>query len=318
MAGRRVSGARPLALSAAVLLLVPGPGTAQEVIAELPDSGFVRGGPTVPREAVDSACVLPLAEPTEVGDVEVGCDVLGVAELGEVGGTRWVAVSYRRPVIDGRESPPDSTSFDQVVLLSGGPGEGPLTPRWTIETDRMFEFLSGVDAVRRGEGLVVELLICLNGTGGCTREYLLTFGERIQVVEKRFAAELAARLPAGLRLHKGMTLDLGTLRGIWPVAAEDDPNCCPSRELAYEVRFAGAAMVLVRSELRPAGYLPAPGPTPVRGGRVGSGPGGVAGVTGALRRADAWPARRGRPGPGHPVPRDPRQGTRWPAPPPSG
>ncbi|HZD04653.1 MAG TPA: hypothetical protein VE173_07040 [Longimicrobiales bacterium] len=245
-------GARILALFAGALPLTPSWGNAQ-MIAELPDSGFVRDAPAVPRRAVDSACVLPLADPAQVGDVEVGCNVVEVAELGEVDGTHWVAATYRLSVIDRRVDPPDSTSYDQVALLSGVPGEGPLTPRWRFETDRRFELLSGVEGVRREEGLVVELLICLNGTGGCTREYLLAAGERLEVVEKRFAAELATRLPAGVRLHKGMTLDLTTLRGVWPVAAEDDPNRCPSLELAYEVRLVGATMVLVRSELRRAG-----------------------------------------------------------------
>ena len=230
------------------LALLGPAGVSAQAIGEQVDSGFVRGASSVPRGDATTACVLPLGEPFEVEVRVTGCEVAEVVDVQE----GWVAVHYRRPALV-TEPPETPTWVDQVVLFAVDGATGALGPRWRYEVERTFSFVSGLAAVRRPEGVVLELLACLNGTGGCLREYLLLGPGRLDVVAQPFVAEMQALLPPGLHLHKGMTLDLATLRGIWPVAAPEDPNCCPSRELDYEVRFVGTALELVSSELSPPG-----------------------------------------------------------------
>jgi hypothetical protein len=239
---------RLIHLLAPIALLGPA-GVSAQAISEQVDSGFVRGAPSVSRGDATTACVLPLGEPFELEVRVTGCEVAEVVDAEE----GWVLVHYRRPALV-TEPPETPTWVDQVVLFAVEGDTGELSPRWRYEVERTFSFVSGLAAVRRPEGVVLELLACLNGTGGCLREYLLLRPGRLDVVAQPFVAEMQALLPAGLHLHKGMTLDLATLSGVWPVAAPEDPNCCPSRELAFEVRFVGTALELVSSRLSPPGH----------------------------------------------------------------
>lgn len=65
-----------------------------------------------------------------------------------------------------------------------------------MRTERYVELLRDVRAESRPEGLLIELLICQNGTGGCSSEYLLAT-HVLEHVESNVAAGLQALLAAG-------------------------------------------------------------------------------------------------------------------------
>lgn len=203
----------------------------------------------MPRATARSSCVLPLGEPYALEVRDVLCKASGLTDIGAAEGWEWVVGRYHLAATGAWSTLGEPVEFDQVVLFSADSAGSGLTPRWRLETDRRVLFISDVAAVQRQEGLVIELVLCLNGTGGCSREYVLAI-RGLQFIERAFIEELSAMLPPGLRLHKGMTLDLTTLEGVWPVAATGDANCCPSWELVYEVALIGSALKLVNAELR--------------------------------------------------------------------
>jgi hypothetical protein len=140
--------------------------------------------------------------------------------------------------------------WDELVILRAGSGSDSVVPQWHIRMERYVELLRDVRAEPRPEGLLIDLLICLNGTGGCSHEYLLATAE-LHYVDSNVAASLQALLAEGQYLHKGLDLDLKTLTGTWPVARSGDRNCCPSLLFDFQARLDGTKMVLVGATLGP-------------------------------------------------------------------
>lgn len=223
-----------------------------QTLQERPEQGFLQAASSLPVDSAARTCMTRLTLDTTARVRERSCTVERARWIGSVAGSRWYAAQYRRTALVEWSQPADSVEWDEVVLMRARTDSDSVVPVWHFRTERTYEFLSDIAAASRPEGLLIELLICLNGTGGCLREYLLDTGAGLRHVNKPFASSLQARLPEGQRLHKGMTLDLVTLRGTWPVNAGTDPNCCPSLMFDYEVRLEGVDMVLVDAVLKPA------------------------------------------------------------------
>lgn len=243
---------RKLALIAALgCLLVPYPASAaMQQLDDRPDQGFLQDRAAYSHEVAAERCLTPLTVNPRAPVRQATCTVEDLRSLGDGGGGRWYVARYRRSAIVDWGEPADSMEWDEVVLLNAVPERGLLLATWHIRTERAIEFLNDVQATLRSEGLLIEVLICLNGTGGCAREYLLDSGSGLEYVHMPFAADLQARLTDGQRLHKGMTLDRESLRGTWPVSRPGDANCCPSLLYEYTIRLEGTDMVLVSASLR--------------------------------------------------------------------
>lgn len=237
------TGALALALAARTVA----PASAQLSVAQ-PDDGFLPAPLPVQGPLAEAACILPLEGRWDDLVRAPTCQVLALDDLGDDGRFRWTAIRTRWTGIDTYAEGADSISFDQLVLLRSD--SSTTRAVWRFETERTFWLLADVRARRRPEGLLIEALACLNGTGGCARDYLIARDGRLDIVEKAFATELASLLPDGLRLHKGVTLDLETLQGTWPVAAPGDANCCPSRMYSYGVELVGTMLRLESFTLR--------------------------------------------------------------------
>jgi len=249
-AASTASRARVALALALTLALVATPAAAQH-LSERPDNGFLEPSQAVPLDRAALDCLTPVRVRGADEMRDWTCAVEFLRPLGAVDSLRWYVARYRRGAVYRDTIFEDSVEWDEVVLLSAADGGAAVRPVWHILTERTFAFLSDVRAERRTEGLLIELLICLNGTGGCGRHYLLDPGAGLSVVAMPFVDELRARLPDDHALHKGVTLDLATLRGTWPVALRGDANCCPSKVFDYEVRLDGASMVLFAASLRP-------------------------------------------------------------------
>jgi hypothetical protein len=240
---------------ACVLLLLPGRSSAQIAVESRPGRGFLPQDSAHSLSDLSQVCLTSLDLNETVAVREPACTVEEVQSLGAttaIDGERWYAATYYRSALIEWDVPADSVDWDEIVLLRsrGGPPDSVVTV-WHVRVERDYWVLRGVRSQSRPEGLLIEVLMCLNGTGGCTRQYHLARGEGLAEVNKQFATDLQARLPDGKRLHKGMTLDLETLRGTWPVAGPTDANCCPSEIFDYSVRLDGTELVLIDALLRP-------------------------------------------------------------------
>lgn len=234
------------------VMMLASTGSAQ-TFAERPDQGFIASRAVYSLAEASRTCVTPLEVGTTAPVRGPTCDVVAIQLIGSREASRMYGVQYRRSALVEWTEPADSVEWDELVLFRSVSGAGALNPVWHIRTERAIEFVSGVKAQPRQDVLLIELLLCLNGTGGCSRNYLVDTAAGLEYVRMRFADELRAQLSEGERLHKGMTLDLETLRGTWPVAELGDANCCPSKVFHYEVRLAGTELILEHAALRSTG-----------------------------------------------------------------
>lgn len=195
-------------------------------------------------------CVTPLLVGARVRVEEATCEPEGsVREIGAAP-ARWYLARFRRTAVVHWTEPPDSVAWDEVVLFSRIADADSVTPRWHLMTERAIEVTEGVVAQPRAEGILLEVSVCVTGTAGCAADYLLMRGDTLTALAEPFVDALAARLPSGLSLHKGMRLDLQTLKGVWPVAAPGDGNCCPSAAFDFQIRLIGLSLVLMDARLR--------------------------------------------------------------------
>jgi hypothetical protein len=220
----------------ASVTLLSSTGVAQ-TLAEWHDQNFIAVGPMYTLSEASRTCLTPLELQTTAAVREPACEVEAVRLIGSRGASRMYAVQYRRSALVEWTEPADSVEWDELVLFRSVSEADSLVAVWRIRTDRANEFISGVKAHPRQGILLVEVLLCLNGTGGCSRNYLVDSAAGLEHVGMPFADHLGRQLPEGERLHKGMTLDLETLRGTWPVAVPGDANCCPSKVFDYAVAW---------------------------------------------------------------------------------
>jgi hypothetical protein len=156
-------------------------------------------------------------------------------------------VRYLRELIVQDTAWADTLPLDELLLAGHAPGaaEAEVVLRWT--SDRRELFLDTIVAVPTPPGMLMEVTACLNGTGGCAQDYFRLAAGRWRKVTEAYVTDLHARLPADHSLHKGRQFDLATLRGVWPVAAPGDPDCCPSFEIAFRVWLDGDTLRLAEA-----------------------------------------------------------------------
>lgn len=231
-------------------------------------AGVLRQAAAVPLARARTQC-LALAPPTPADSLEGGgggrlvsvrCqarekDGLVLRERGPRD-PRFFHVLYERTLVyadrdraTGREE--RRTAREGAVVLFERVGTDRARPVWHGRWDPVFwAFILPEPAPLPGGGVLVGLLACVNGTGGCEQDFLLRRapGRWAAVGEPWWRA-----LPAGTRerLLKGAYLDPATLRAEGGVYAERDPNCCPTRALRATVALRGDSLVLVDHRVEP-------------------------------------------------------------------
>jgi hypothetical protein len=201
----------------------------------------------LPWADVTTRCVTPAPNPYTTPASRSACRVEHVTSLGAGEGRTWHVVRYLRELIVRDSAFTDTMPLDELVLVGRAPesADGEVAWRWT--SDRRIQFLDTAVTVPTPQGLLLELRVCLNGTGGCGYQYYRLAQGGWRPVIQAFLDDLSSRLPSGHSLHKGRTLDLATLNGVWPVAASGDANCCPSFRIAFRLRLDGDTLRLVDS-----------------------------------------------------------------------
>jgi hypothetical protein len=95
----------------------------------------------------------------------------------------------------------------------------------------------------------LSVMTCVNGTGGCSQEFLQRHADgRWRGVEQTWLDEL----PGGFmgRIRHRVRIDPQTLRVEAGYYGDNDPNCCPSQRLVFELQLHGDALILLRQSVR--------------------------------------------------------------------
>ena len=176
------------------------------------------------------------------------CHAGTMSPLGEAGDSVWAVVRYRDTVVTLPRNPPgespDTIIYDDVILAGRRAADAGGVIRWHGRRDRSTEFLDA--AIRStAHGTFLEIVLCLNGTGGCAMEYLHHRAGRWRPITQPFITQLQNRLPPSYSLHKGQRVDLASLSGTWPVTQPGDGNCCPSYEISFQLRLRGDSLELM-------------------------------------------------------------------------
>jgi len=176
------------------------------------------------------------------------CRVIAFERLQGSAG-RWAVVRYRhsrgasRPSVDGV-----SSRVEEVVLLEAA-GPGALRPVWRqrffADGDReVWRSVTPQVAAASPGAVLLAVRYCVNGTGGCSQEFLRRGRDRTWKAVRQAWLE---QLPKGFadRIRHGVEIDPATLKGVAGFYGDDDPNCCPSQELSVRLALRGEALMLL-------------------------------------------------------------------------
>ena len=192
--------------------------------------------------------------PADGARADVSCRLTETKELRRVG-VRWRFARYRRrwvlPPSDPRRPRYRPVQDEEVVVLFSQPtAGGRLRPEWIASYGP--NFIAAVDLLTgpaAGGGVLLSVLECVNGTGGCRQHFMLRRAGRWRPVREPWFRQLPASMQG--RFWKGTYVDPVTLRGRGGLYADSDGNCCPSREVVFSVALHGDSLVLRDYRVRP-------------------------------------------------------------------
>ena len=185
------------------------------------------------------------------------CRVAEVRALGTGALTRWTMARYQWTTIftaEDRslgEKARDTVAEEEVVVFDE-PSIGQLRPVWHARfetgTYAAWRSITPELAVTADGSILLSVMSCVNGTGGCAQEFLQ------RRVEGRWSGVNQVwldQLPTGFagRIRHGVRIDPTTLRGEAGFYGDHDPNCCPSERLEVDLALDGDALVLRRKNL---------------------------------------------------------------------
>jgi hypothetical protein len=185
--------------------------------------------------------------------VSTHCEVVAYQALGRPL-TRWILAHYRwtsqftaKDQTRGPDSR-DSVREEEAVLFEATePGQVRLVWHQRIETGEYGVWRSitpEVAPTSQGTTLL-SVMTCLNGTGGCSQEFLQRHADGRWYGVRQ---EWLNQLPGGSigRIRHGIRIDPQSLRGEAGYYADRDPNCCPSQRLVADLQLRGDSLVLRR------------------------------------------------------------------------
>jgi hypothetical protein len=117
------------------------------------------------------------------------------------------------------------------------------------EEEELFESVRMHDVQKEK---IVDLSVCLNGTGGCGQELLAWRGHALHPRARNLRDRFDRALPRGFTTYKSPWLDLETMRvrgGGWKRGK--DANCCPSIQMECIVALRGDSAGLSRCRTGP-------------------------------------------------------------------
>jgi hypothetical protein len=181
------------------------------------------------------------------------CEVVSYqAVSGPPGG--WITALYRWTSLFTAEdkgrgpSARDTVTEDEAVVFEAI-AAGQIRPVWheRIETGEYGVWRSVTPELARTSQatILLSVMMCLNGTGGCSQEFLQRHTDgRWYGVRQGWLDQL----PVGFigRIRHGIRIDPTSLRGEAGFYGDRDPNCCPSQRLLVHLELHGDSLVLRR------------------------------------------------------------------------
>jgi hypothetical protein len=219
--------------------------------------GILRSRPELPASTAVSTCPALLGQSRY--DLEahfdseprlsVSCVVDKVDTLGEAGGVRLIAVRYLTREI----FPADSTEFPHtktdtaevidIVIYTARPAASVWRAEWRRWVERAFTWDLIPHVAPHGASALIGFMACVNGTGGCSQEFLLRQANGSwRAVAPAYVTTLVQHF--GEAFWKGINVDVSTLRGNVPLYSDTDGNCCPSREVTISLSLVGSTLEL--------------------------------------------------------------------------
>jgi hypothetical protein len=162
----------------------------------------------------------------------------------------WTSIYTAEDSSRGAAARDTVTEEEVVVLKTASPGR--LIPVWhgRFETGdhAIWRSFTPELAPARG-GTLLSVMQCVNGTGGCSQEFLLRRpdGHWLPVWQTWLG-----QLPRGFegRIRHGVRIEPKTLRGAAGFYGDQDPNCCPSQALIVHLTMRRDSLVLLRQVVR--------------------------------------------------------------------
>jgi hypothetical protein len=229
--------------------------------------GLTPSQPGVPaRRAMNECLELPVAPPDDRlegphGDsmVTARCQVVAFRALERGTQPHWTTARYAWTSVFSAEDTTrgagarDTVTEEEVVLFDAAE-LGKSRPVWhaRFETGNYAMWRSITPELARARGgVLLSIMRCFNGTGGCGQEFLLRHPDGRWFPVWQVWPE---QLPQGFvpRLLHGFHIDPRTLRGEAGFYGERNGNCCPSQILVVHLALRGDSLVLQRHAVRPA------------------------------------------------------------------
>ena len=263
-------GSRTLALivvliSAAVRVEAqppPTPAAARQSMLGEATPGLLPMSDAVPETRARGSCLdLPVAPPNDrlqgphgAAVMSARCEVVEYRVVTAPSPRRWGLARYRWTSIftaeDAARGPDarDTVTEEEVVLFDASPGPD-VRPVWhaRFETGSyaIWRSVTPEVAPTRDGTTLLSVMNCLNGTGGCSQEFLHRHADgRWFPVRQAWLDQL----PPGFvgRILHGVRIDPASLRGDAGFYGAADPNCCPSERLLVDLALQRDALVLER------------------------------------------------------------------------
>ena len=229
-------------------------------------TGLVPTRRALPASQARNVCVqLPGdAESEEIqgphGDslIASNCEVASLAPTDSTGAPRWMTAHYNRTSIYSAEDSSrgagarDTAREEEVVLFKAMTPDS-LIPVWHARFETgdyaIWRSITPEVAPARG-GTLLSVMQCVNGTGGCSQEFLLRHPDGRWFPLRQAWLD---QLPRGFqgRIRHGVRIEPKTLRGEAGFYGDSDPNCCASQDLIVYLTVRGDSLVLLRKAVRP-------------------------------------------------------------------
>ncbi len=161
-------------------------------------------------------------------------------------GATLLAGWYRWPLAE-----MEKYSVVALVAYEREKGRDVVTPLLTrVEAGDTMRFEEVAMRTIDGER-VLEIVSCLNGTGGCGQEFFAWRNRALVPLATNYRDAFNQKLPRGVTTYKSPNLDLKTMTirgGGWREGK--DANCCPSIVMECKVSLAGdqAQLTACRTE----------------------------------------------------------------------
>jgi hypothetical protein len=191
--------------------------------------------------------------------ISTRCEVVAYHAVEAPTARGWATARYRWTSVftaeDSTRGPAArDTATEEEAVLFDSPEPGKLRPVWHARFDTgeygVYRSVTPEVASTTHGSILLSVASCVNGTGGCSQEFLQCRADGRWTNVRQAWLE---QLPAGFseRIWHGVRIEPRTLKGEAGFYSRSDPNCCPSQVLRVDLAVRGASLVLIRHTVVP-------------------------------------------------------------------